>query len=118
MAKFCLCVFWGSFLRGEKNTNKSHQKIPGQSRETFVYDVCFFLRWFLRSQSAYIIVAPNSEFAGSQKGGIKGEVKRGKGVREGTGLEGEERGGTNEGKRGWEERGPKAHSKDSDFGAL
>ena len=41
-----------------------------------------------------------------------GEVKRGKGVREGTGPEGE-RGGENKGKRG-EERGLKAHSKNSD----
>ena len=41
-------------------------------------------------------------------------MKRGKGVRERTGLEGE-RGGKNEGK-GREETGPKAHSKSSDFG--
>ena len=41
-------------------------------------------------------------------------MKRGKGVREGTGPEGE-RGGKNEGKR-WDKRGPKAHSENSDFG--
>ena len=39
-------------------------------------------------------------------------MKRGKGAREGTWLEGET-GGKNEAK-GWEERGPKAHSKNSD----
>ena len=43
-------------------------------------------------------------------------MKRGKGVGEGTGPEGE-RGGTNEGKKG-EERLPKAHPKTSDFGTL
>ena len=41
-------------------------------------------------------------------------MKRGKGVREGIGLEGE-RGGRNEGKRQGE-RGPNACSKNSDFG--
>ena len=41
-------------------------------------------------------------------------MKRGKGVGEGTAPEGEE-GGRMRGK-GWEERGPKAHSKNSDFG--
>ena len=51
-----------------------------------------------------------SVFRESKKGGIK----RGKGAREGTGSEGEG-GGENDGK-GWEERGPKAHSKKSDFG--
>ena len=37
--KFCLCVFlFGSFLMGEKNTNKvPPSQIPGQSRENFVY---------------------------------------------------------------------------------
>ena len=49
----------------------------------------------------------------NQRGGMKGEVKRGEVVRECTGFEGE-RGGGNEGK-GWEERGPKAHSENSDF---
>ena len=44
---------------------------------------------------------------------MKGEVKRGEVVRECTGPEGE-RGGRNE-EKGWEERGPKAHSKNSDF---
>ena len=44
---------------------------------------------------------------------MKGEVKRGEVVRECTGPEGE-RGGRNE-EKGWEERGAKAHSKNSDF---
>ena len=43
------------------------------------------------------MVVPTSEVSGSQKKGIKGEVKRGKGVR-GTGPEGE-RGGKKEGNR-------------------
>ena len=42
-------------------------------------------------------------------------VKRGKGVREGTGPEGE-RGGKNKGKRVGG-KGPKAHSENSDYGA-
>ena len=46
-------------------------------------------------------------------GGVKEEVKRGEVVRECTGPEGE-RGGRN-GEKAWEERGPKAHSKNSDF---
>ena len=41
-------------------------------------------------------------------------MQRGKGVREETWAEGE-RGGKNEGK-GWEERGPKAHLKNSELG--
>ena len=45
---------------------------------------------------------------------MKGEVKRGEVVRECTGPEGE-RGGRNEGKRVGGKRGPKAHSKNSDF---
>ena len=40
----------------------------------------------------------NQSFPGVKKGGMKGEVKRGKGVGKGTGLEGE-RGGKNESKR-------------------
>ena len=55
----------------------------------------------------------NQSCSGVKQGGIKGEVKKGKGVREGTRPEGE-RGGKNKGK-GWEERGPKARSKNSDF---
>ena len=48
--------------------------------------------------------------------GIKAEVQSGKVVGGGTGPEGE-RGGKSEGKRGGgDERGPKAHSKNSDFG--
>ena len=43
-----------------------------------------------------------------------GEVKREKGVREGTGPEGERGGRMRE--KGWEESGSKAHSKNSDFG--
>ena len=70
---------------------------------------------FLRNTKEYPnLVVPIPEFSGSQKWGIEGEVKRGKGVGEGTGPEGE-RGGKNE-EKGWEERGPKAHSKNSDFG--
>ena len=56
----------------------------------------------------------NQSFPGVTKGGIKGELTTERGVGEGTGPEGE-RGGKNEGK-GWEERGPKAHSKNSDLG--
>ena len=41
-------------------------------------------------------------------------MKRGKGAGEGTGLEGKKRGRMRE--EGWEERGLKAHSKNSDFG--
>ena len=44
---------------------------------------------------------------------MKGEVKRGEVVRECTGPEGERGGEMRE--KGWEERGPKAHSKNSDF---
>ena len=40
-------------------------------------------------------------------------MKRGKGVREGVGPEGERGGRMRE--KGWEQRGPKAHSKNSDF---
>ena len=44
--KFCLCVFFGSFLVGEKkHINKLPPKIPGQSREHFVYvflSLCVF----------------------------------------------------------------------------
>ena len=46
--------------------------------------------------------------------GIKREVKRGEVVGERTGPEGERGGGKIRGK-GWEERGPKAHSKNSDW---
>ena len=56
---------------------------------------------------------PKSEGA---KGGIKGEVKRGEVVGERTGPEGERGGQMRE--KGWEERGPKARSKNSDFGTL
>ena len=49
----------------------------------------------------------SKEYLSQRKGEIKGEVKRGKGVGEVTGPEGE-RGGKHEGK-GWEERGWKAH---------
>ena len=48
--------------------------------------------------STYIRGVPKSDFSGSQKGGMKGEVKRGGVVRQCTGPEGE-RGGRNEGKR-------------------
>ena len=66
-------------------------------------------------KSSLIIGVPTSEFSGSSEtGGIKGEAKRGKGVREGAGPEGE-RGGKVEGKG---VGGPKAHSKNSDFGIL
>ena len=41
-------------------------------------------------------------------------MKGGKGVREGTEPEGKEGGRMRE--KGWEERGPKAHSKNSDLG--
>ena len=44
---------------------------------------------------------------------MKGEVERREVVRECTGPEGKEGGGMRE--KGWEERGPKAHSKNSDF---
>ena len=45
MPKSCLCVFFGSFLMGEKkHINKIPPKIPGQSRENFVY--VFFLYVF------------------------------------------------------------------------
>ena len=44
--KICLCVFFGSFLMGEKkHINKIPPKIPGQSRENFVYvffSLCVF----------------------------------------------------------------------------
>ena len=44
--KFCLCVFFGSFLMGEKkHINKIPPKIPGQFRENFVYvffSLCVF----------------------------------------------------------------------------
>ena len=55
-----------------------------------------------------------SEFSGSQKRGDKGEVRRGEVVGEWTGTEGERGGKMRE--KGWGERGPKAHSKNSDFG--
>ena len=46
MPKFCLCVFFRSFLIGEKkHINKILPKIPGQSRENFVY-VFFFYVFF------------------------------------------------------------------------
>ena len=48
----------------------------------------------------------NQSLPGGKKGGKKGEVNRGKGVREGTGLEGES-GGKNEGKR-VEGKGPES----------
>ena len=48
--------------------------------------------------------------------GIKGEVKRGKGVREGAGLEGE-RGGRNEGERVGG-KGPESTLEKNDFGTL
>ena len=53
-----------------------------------------------------------TKLSGSQKGGIRGEVNRGKGVREGTGLEGER--GEDEGKRAGG-KGPESTSKNSDF---
>ena len=56
----------------------------------------------------------NRSFPGVKKRGEKGEVKRGEVVAECTGPEGGKR-GENEGKGG-EERGPKKHSKNSDFG--
>ena len=56
----------------------------------------------------------NQSFLGVKTRWDKGEVKKGKGVREGTGPEGE-RGGKNEGK-GCKERGPKERLKNSDFG--
>ena len=55
----------------------------------------------------------NQSFLGVE---LKGEVKRGEVVGERTGPEGERWGKTREKK--WEERGPKAHSKISDFGTL
>ena len=61
----------------------------------------------------------NRSFPGVKKGGIKGEVKRGGVVGEWTGPEGQSLfsgGKTRE--KGCEERGPKAHSKNSDFGTL
>ena len=66
-------------------------------------------------KSTSIIGLAKSEVSGSQKREDKEEVKRGKGVREGTRPEGE-RGGKNEGKKSERKRGPKAHSKNSDFG--
>ena len=45
---------------------------------------------------------------------MKGEVKRGEVVRECTGPEGE-KGGREMREKGWEERGPKAHLKNSNF---
>ena len=49
MPKFCLCVFFGSSLMGEKkHINKVPPKIPGQSCENFVY-VFFFFMCFFRS---------------------------------------------------------------------
>ena len=54
-----------------------------------------------------IMGVPKSEFSRSQKtGGIKGEVKRGKGVGDGDRASRER--GKNEGKV-WQERGPNAH---------
>ena len=49
----------------------------------------------------------------SEGGGIKGKAKRAKGVREGTRPEGKDLGTIRE--KGWKERGPKAHSKNSNF---
>ena len=45
---------------------------------------------------------------------MKGEVKREKWWESEQGLKGKEGGKMRE--KGWEERGPKAHSKNSDFG--
>ena len=42
--KFCLCVFSGHSLWGRKHINKIPPKIPGESREKFVY--VFFLYVF------------------------------------------------------------------------
>ena len=56
---------------------------------------------------------PKSEFSASQKGRIKGEVKRGKRVGKGTRPEGNRGGRMRE--KGWEERGPKAQLKNSDL---
>ena len=47
---------------------------------------------------------------------MKAEVKRGKGEGRGQGLKGKEGGRMRE--KGWEERGPKAHSQNSDFGTA
>ena len=50
MPKICLCVFSGHSLWGEKkHINKSPQKIPGQSREIFVYVFFSLCVFFFRS---------------------------------------------------------------------
>ena len=64
--------------------------------------------------SIWFSLKKTSKLPGVKKAVVKGEVKRGKGVGERTGPEGE-KGGKNEGKRVGG-KGPKAHSKNSDFG--
>ena len=49
-AKICLCVFFGSFLMGEKkHINKIPPKIPGQSPENFVYVLFLYVLYSLPS---------------------------------------------------------------------
>ena len=56
----------------------------------------------------------NQTFPGAKKGGVEGEVQSREVVGESTGPEGERVGKMRE--KSWQERGPKAHSKNSDFG--
>ena len=73
----------------ERHLNAARQKLPRDS-----------------GKGLGIRGVPKSGFSGSQKGGIKGEVKRREVVGERTGPEGE-RGGGGMREKGWEERGPK-----------
>ena len=87
-------TFQKAFLR--PRASDSPQPSGGTFLTLIVPSRCGFSGRTLKS--TLIIRAPKSELCGGQKGVIEGEVKRGKGVREGTGPDGK-RGGKNEGKR-------------------